>query len=73
MKNVRNSRRGETGKRKMDFKRERNCGSEQEVEKKIHVNERTGKVYKSTGESRAKRQNQRTGKEKEEKVFLIQT
>lgn len=52
----------------MEFQRERT--SEQEVEKKTHVNQRMGKVHKKT---KANTQNQRTGKEKEEKVFLIQT
>lgn len=34
----------------MDLKKERNCSSEQEVEKKIHVNERPGKLLKGTQE-----------------------
>lgn len=58
----------------MDFKTARNCNCEQEVEKKIHVNERTGKnaqENKSTlGDSRESRQNHRTGKEKGEKSIF---
>lgn len=59
----------------MDFKTARNCNCEQEVEKKIHVNERTGKMHKRTRAlwETAEQADRTTELEKRrgKKVFLI--